>query len=256
MILSGLTNGYSSYTATPEEYDACHYEGSFTLFGRRQGALYRDVGRGGREGAADGHRLRGRPRACLPGRRRAAATPSRSRRRTRAPRSSSPRRAWCATAARTFSWNGGHPAIDAPPDRRLVTTQRQGRKGRWKRVTTDDGFYDILERDPETDVWTTTFQTTECMRAGKYRFLVTGRADKGSGPEDYRIESDPFALTPIRNIAPTLTVTGRRARVTALYPDPGKETTLLALPRRVRSGVAVLGVEEGRPRGDSACARS
>ena len=90
-------------------------------------------------------------------------------------------------------------------------------------MTTDDSFYDILERDPETDVWTTTFQTTECMRAGQYRFVVTGRADKGSGPEDYRIESDPFALTPIRNLAPTLTVTGRKARVTALYPDPGKE---------------------------------
>ena len=43
VILSGLTNGYSSYTSTPEEYDACHYEGSFTLFGRRQGPLYRDA---------------------------------------------------------------------------------------------------------------------------------------------------------------------------------------------------------------------
>jgi hypothetical protein len=148
----------------------------------------------------------------------------------------------------TFSWNGGHPAIDAAPGRRLVTTQRQGRKGRWKRVTTDDGFYDILERDPETDVWTTTFQTTECMRAGNYRFVVTGRADRGSGPEDYRIESDPFELAPIRNIAPTLAVTGRRALVTALYPDPGKDEALLALPRRVRSGFAVLGVETGARR--------
>ena len=37
VALAGLTNGYMSYAATPEEYDACHYEGSFTLFGRRQG---------------------------------------------------------------------------------------------------------------------------------------------------------------------------------------------------------------------------
>jgi hypothetical protein len=84
------------------------------------------------------------------------------------------------------------------------------------------------------------------MPLGRYRFLVRGRADKGDGPKDYRIESDPFELTAIRNLAPTLTVTGRRARVTALYPDPGKEEMLLALPRRVRSGSALLGVKKGR----------
>jgi hypothetical protein len=81
------------------------------------------------------------------------------------------------------------------------------------------------------------------MPLGKYRFLVRGRADKGNGAEDYRIESDPFEVTPIKNITPTMTVKGRRVRVTALYPDPGKEDTLMALPRRVQSGVAVLAVK-------------
>ena len=33
--------------------------------------------------------------------------------------------------------------------------------------------------------------------------------------------------------------------MTALYPDPGKEDALLALPRRVRTGFAVLGVKKG-----------
>src|SRR3954452_24963159 len=42
VVIAGLTNAYASYTATPEEYDACTYEGSFTLFGRQQGARYRD----------------------------------------------------------------------------------------------------------------------------------------------------------------------------------------------------------------------
>ena len=41
-IIAGLTNGYLSYTATPEEYQACHYEGSFTLFGHQQGPWLRD----------------------------------------------------------------------------------------------------------------------------------------------------------------------------------------------------------------------
>jgi hypothetical protein len=80
------------------------------------------------------------------------------------------------------------------------------------------------------------------MRSGTYRFLVRGRADTGSGPADYTVESDTFELAPIRKIAPTLTVNGLTARVTALYPDPG-EDAILALPRRVRSGWAVLGVK-------------
>ena len=42
VALAGLTNAYISYTATPEEYDACHYEGSFTLFGRHQGLRWMD----------------------------------------------------------------------------------------------------------------------------------------------------------------------------------------------------------------------
>jgi hypothetical protein len=116
-------------------------------------------------------------------------------------------------------------------------------------VTTDDGYYDILERDAETDVWTTTFQTTECVRRGTYRFLIRGRADTGAGPEPYRIESEPFEIAPITGIAPTLAVTGRRARVTATYPKPDEEKTLLALPRMVQSGFAVLGVKKkGRKR--------
>ena len=43
VAIVGLTNAYQSYTSTPEEYDACAYEGSFTLWGRRQGPRLRDV---------------------------------------------------------------------------------------------------------------------------------------------------------------------------------------------------------------------
>ena len=195
VVLSGLTNGYSSYTATPEEYDACHYEGSFTLFGRRQGPLYRDAAVAVAKALLEGAEYAGDPEPAYrvdssgsypeP-----EPTPDAGTAVTQ------PEKSVVRYGRASFSWNGGHPAIDAPPGRRLVTTQRLGRK-RWKRVATDDGFYDILERDPETDVWTTTFQTTECMRAGTYRFLIRGRADTGSGPADYRLESDTFELAPI-----------------------------------------------------------
>ena len=246
VVMSGLTNGYSSYTATPEEYDACHYEGSFTLFGRRQGPLYRDIAVGVSEALLAGTPYVGDPEPPYrvatggsypePEPTPDAGTPVEQ-----------PEESVVRYGRAAFSWNGGHPAIDAPPGKRLVTTRRLGRAGkRWRRVAIDDGFFDILERDPETDVWTTTFQTTDCMPLGTYKFVIRGRADKGGGPEDYRIESDRFEVTPITAIAPVLTVTRRKARVTATYPEPDEEKTLLALPRRVRSGVAVLGVKKGR----------
>ncbi|HYH60151.1 MAG TPA: neutral/alkaline non-lysosomal ceramidase N-terminal domain-containing protein [Thermoleophilaceae bacterium] len=241
VVLSGLTNGYSSYTATPEEYDACHYEGSFTLFGRQQGALYRDSLVSVSEALLAGTAYAGDPEPSykvVPGEE--PTMPEAT------PNAGTPVEQPADSVTRygraKFSWNGGHPSIDAPRAGRLVITQRQGRK-RWRRVATDDGFYDILERNPETDVWTTTFQTTDCMQAGTYRFLVQGRADTGDGPENYTIESDTFVLEPIRDIVPRLTVEGRRARVTATYPAPHEEDTLLALPRRVRSGHVVLGVK-------------
>jgi neutral ceramidase len=245
VVLSGLTNGYSSYTATPEEYDACYYEGSFTLFGRRQGPLYRDIALGVSKALLEGvpyegdseppYLLSGEGEYPEPEPTPDAGTPVKQ-----------PEKSVVRYGRASFSWNGGHPDIDAPPNKRLVTTQRLGRAGkRWRRFAIEDGFYDILERDPETDVWTTTFQTTDCMPLGTYRFLIRGLADNGGGPEPYRIESDTFELTPITNITPTLTVSGRKARVTAVYPEPDKEQTLLALPRRVRSGKAVLGVKKG-----------
>jgi hypothetical protein len=83
------------------------------------------------------------------------------------------------------------------------------------------------------------------MPAGRYRFVIRGRADRGNGVEEYRIDSRELRVAPIRALVPTLALSGRRARVTALYPDPGKDA-LLALPRRVRSGAAVLGVKRRR----------
>ena len=85
VVLSGLTNGYSSYTATPEEYDACHYEGSFTLFGRRQGPLYRDAAVAVAKALLEGAEYAGDPEPAYRVDA-AAATRSRSRRPTPAPR--------------------------------------------------------------------------------------------------------------------------------------------------------------------------
>ena len=140
-----------------------------------------------------------------------------------------------------FAWQGGHPSIDAPRGRPFVSLQRRGEDGEWATVATDDSFFDTTERSPE-DLWSERFQFDECAPTGLHRFLVTGSADRrAGGPVPYELSSAPFRVEVASIKAAEPVVAGGRASVTATYPDPGKEI-LLALPRRVRSGHAVLDV--------------
>ena len=238
--LVGLTNAYQSYAATPEEYDACHYEGSFTLWGRRQGPRLRDVA------VALTRSLFGAPPPPSAGEPPAQPLPQ--------PPAPGPGPTPDAgtvveqpaeTVGRfgraTFRWRGGNPQVDAPRGRTFVSLQRRTGAGGFETVATDDSFRDTVERD-ENDVWTERFQFSECSPEGTYRFRVTGQADRGGGPAPYEVVSRPFRverLTTLKADAPVVDVTDVSVR--ALYPDPG-EDALLALPRRVRSGTVLLEV--------------
>lgn len=234
VVIAGLANGYVSYTATPEEYDACEYEGSFTLFGRQQGARWRNVatalthalaqGRNTPPGASEPIRLRvglgGNAPRVTPGAGKIVRQPK-------------------PTVARfdraTFSWTGGDPAVDAPHDRAFVTLERQATGGHWVAVGTDDGLRDTTVLKDGT--WTDTWQFSQCDALGSYRFNVTGNADRGAGVRGYELTSDTFrlgALAPLQLGELTVSRT-RVAGVLITYPDPGKNT-LLALPRLMRSG--------------------
>ncbi len=238
VVIAGLANGYVSYTATPEEYDACEYEGSFTLFGRQQGARWRNTaaaltgdltkGRTSPPGASEpirvGVGVGGNSPRVTPGAGRIVKQPP----------------AVVARFARaTFAWTGGDPAVDAPRDRALVTMQRQGSGGRWVTVGTDDGLRDTTVLKDGT--WTDTWQFSECDPRGAYRFKVSGNADRGGGVKGYELLSNPFRLGPLAPLqVGELTVSpGRIARVLVTYPEPGKDT-LLALPRLVRHGSVTL----------------
>ena len=242
VVLAGLTNGYNSYIATPEEYDACHYEGSFTLFGRRQGPRFGDAavplvapllgGTAAPPGAGEPvNGAEGTPNAApvdpTPDAGAATAQPA-------------------LTVARhgraTFSWKGGDPAVDAPRGQTFVALQRlEG--DTWRTVGTEDGPSDTTQWDDrdEAKTWTETWQFGTCDPPGRYRFHVTGRASRATGapPEPYQVTSRAFDLTPIASLQLIdWTVSGGSARVRVRYPDPG--ASLLALPRRVRSGSAML----------------
>jgi neutral ceramidase len=240
VTMAGLANGYVSYTATPEEYDHCGYEGSFTLFGRRQGARWIDAaqaamtalvdGLPGDDGAGEPPQLGfGLPPAApvdeTPAAGEAVAQPAdQVRRYERA----------------VFSWRGGDPAVDAPRGSSFVVLERLSGSS-WIAVGSDDSESDITALGSD-GLWTETWQFGPCDPLGTYRFRVSGVANKGSGPAPYGVVSESFELLPTAPLATSApVVSGGVASVTATYPDPG-EGALLALPRRVRSGTATLSV--------------
>lgn len=253
VALVGMTNAYQSYTSTPEEYDACEYEGSFTLWGRRQGPRLRDLASalarsllgGALPPSADEPPLLLLPPPFAP-----APEPT--------PEAGTAVEQPAESVGRfgraTFRWRGGNPQVDAPRGQTFVSLERETQGGAFDTVATDDSFRDTVERD-DADVWTERFQFSECSREGTYRFHVTGRADRGSGAAPYELTSRPFRVERLDSLkADPPTVEGTTATVRALYPDPGKET-LLALPRRVRSGSILLRVQAPRRRATMVRAR-
>ena len=239
VAMAGLANGYVSYTATPQEYDHCGYEGSFTLFGRRQGARWADVARAALAALIDG----------LPGEGAAEPPPFAFGAPNAAPVDQTPGAGQVVTqpasevrrhGRATFRWNGGDPAVDAPRGRTFVSLERM-ENGAWQLAGSEDGEYDTTALGAD-GVWTETWQFDTCDPLGTYRFRVTGVADRGAGPAPYEVTSAPFQLLatpPLQPASPV--VEGGQASVTATYADPGADA-LLALPRRVRSGSATLSV--------------
>ena len=241
-VIAGLTNGYNSYTATPEEYDACHYEGSFTLFGRQQGGRWRDTAsslvdpllaglpaNAGLEPPATGIVLPTIP-PLLP-------TPDAGAAVTQPP--DSLRRYERAS----FVWKGGDRSIDVERGRPFVSLQRlEG--GDWVTVGTDDGPEDTTAHSADGN-WTETWQFSNCDPVGTYRFHVDGNAIRAllGSQEGYALDSEPFELLPTAPLEVIdAVVDGTTARVRARYPSPG--ASLLALPRRVRSGSATITIRE------------
>jgi neutral ceramidase len=245
-VMAGLSNGYLSYMSTPEEYDHCGYEGSFTLFGRHQGPLFRDTAKSlvpallgaGDAPATDPEPLPvggGTPNPTNP-----APTPE--------PESAVAQPQDTARFGRvSFTWRGGDPSVDAPRGKTFVSLQhREG--GEWVTVGVDDGPESTTVYDDEAKTWTETWQFSNCEPLGTYRFVATGMAVRapGGAPEPYTAASDEFELGPMAPLQVfDATVAGETARVRARYPDPGPGA-LLALPRRVRTGEATIELANGR----------
>ena len=242
-VLAGLSNGYLSYTSTPEEYDACHYEGSFTLFGRHQGPRYQAFALPMVTDLLGGPAAPSAPEPPQQGV--DGGAPSYQVTPTAGDAVTQPGGPNFKRYDRvTFRWRGGDPAVDAPRNHTFVALQHQEGSD-WRTIGTDDTFYDTTQHSntgPALHEWLETWQLTECDPTGAYRFRVTGVADKGSGAEPYEVISDTFQVGKIAALDPSaVSVAGGTASFFAEYPDPGDG--LVSLPRRVRSGFAVLTVD-------------
>jgi hypothetical protein len=237
IVIAGLTNGYWSYTTTPEEYGYCGYEGSFTLFGREEGYGWLAAGNELMNALLAGKPApAGFPEPPDTAFASSATTPIRTTAEAgsvvRQPASSVSRYGYAV-----FSWKGGDPQVDAPRGTPFVSLQMK-RGDSWRTVATDDTYEDATQRSAG-DVWTETFQFDRCRALATYRFHVTGRAVRSAGgvASPYAVDSRPIAVEPVRIDPGAVSVVDGVASVRPLYPNPGAGA-LIALPRLV-SGARV-----------------
>ncbi|HUR14672.1 MAG TPA: neutral/alkaline non-lysosomal ceramidase N-terminal domain-containing protein [Mycobacteriales bacterium] len=195
--LSGLANEYLSYFVTPQEYDAQHYEGGSTMYGRTSSLA-----------VMQGLQLLAK--ALVSGRPAAPAydeDPTNGVAATAAPFGTGATAASVRTQPATtqrlaraaFSWQAGPQGLDMPLGRAFVSLQRVGRG-----VVADDLGLQVMWRVDENGVHTAQWEVPRDAPRGRYRFVVTAN--------HYRLVSASFAVVP----ATTLSVVGRTVR----YPDP------------------------------------
>lgn len=239
IALAGLTNGYISYTTTPEEYNSCDYEASFTLFGRQEGYAWMAFGRQLLGNLLHGTPLTSKAEPTDYAVADAHTTPVRATA-DAGTITAQPAAALTRFGRAIFKWRGGDQQIDPARGVPFVSLQRQ-EGAAWKTVGTEDSLADTTARaDGE---WTETWQFDQCSAPGTYRLSVAGVAVKNPGEAagGYAAVSSSFTVSPVTLQVGQPDVAGGIASVRPLYPDPG--AALLALPRLVRSATVLLTVD-------------
>src|SRR3954468_3081556 len=188
--LAGLTNGYISYTTTPEEYNSCDYEASFTLFGRQEGYAWMAFGRQLEAALLDGKPLASHAEPVPSGLSTAQTTPVRPTA-DAGPVTAQPAASVGRYGRAVFKWKGGDQQIDPARGRPFVELQRD-QDGAWETVATEDSPADTTQR--ANGEWAETWQFDQCTPTGRYRFSVHGVAvrDAGGPAAPYTAQSTPF----------------------------------------------------------------
>jgi neutral ceramidase len=244
VVISGLANEYADYFTTPQEYDAQHYEGAATIYGRASSDALEQV-LVGLAGDVVANRPAPQPYDYDPVNGIAADAsaapfptgPDSATIQTQ-PLDSYPRlgHAW-------FSWQGGQRGYDRPLERAFVLVQRRRGDGSWATVDTDLGL-NILWTVDDSGKYRTKWEVPLSAPGGSYRFVVQAN--------HYSVSSKPFTVVAARTlkVARTTTRPGLAA-ITLDYPaavsheavgDPPGDSTadLTARPAHADSGTATF----------------
>jgi neutral ceramidase len=205
--LSGLANEYLSYFTSPQEYDAQHYEGGSTMYGRTSSVLLlqqlqvltQDLLTGTAAPAPDGED----PTNGV-----AATGAPFGTGATSATATSQPTGVQRLQRAR-FGWQGGVKGLDMRLGKAFVSIERVGHG-----TAADDLGLQVLWRVDDKGVYAAEWEVPRDAAVGSYRFVVTAN--------HYRLASQAFRVTP----ATTLSVQGRAVR----YPDAVVNVDLTARP--------------------------
>jgi hypothetical protein len=194
--LSGLANEYLSYFTSPQEYDAQHYEGGSTMYGRESSVLLLE-------------QLQLLTKALLSGA--PAAAPYAADPRNGVDDHAAPFGTGATSATitaqphgverlerATLSWQGGPKGLDMRLGKPFVSVERVGRG-----TYTDDLGLEILWRVDGSGRYTAEWEVPRDAPVGSYRIVVQAN--------HYTLRSAPFQVT----VATTLSVQGRHVR----YPD-------------------------------------
>ncbi|HUR52079.1 MAG TPA: neutral/alkaline non-lysosomal ceramidase N-terminal domain-containing protein [Mycobacteriales bacterium] len=218
--LSGLSNEYLSYFTTPQEYDAQHYEGGSTMYGRESSVLLMQQLQLLTKALVT-NKPAAPPYAEDPTNGVSAAAPPFGTGVSSAQATSQPRSTQRLARA-AFSWQGAPKGLDMPLGRAFVSVERVGYG-----TATDDLGLQVLWRVDDSGVYSAQWEVPRDAARGRYRFVVTGN--------HYRLASAPFTVTP----ATTLSVVGRSVR----YPQPTVNVDLTWRP--LLADGATLAVRNG-----------
>jgi hypothetical protein len=245
-----LANEYADYFTTPEEYDAQHYEGAATIYGRTSSLALQDV-----LTELAGDLVSGKPAPApysydpvngIGGDAGAAPFPTGA---TSATVNIQP----APTAERlghpSFTWQGGQRGYDRPLDRAFVEIQRQTGGG-WTTVDSDLGL-NMLWTVNEHGVYYAHWEAPLTEQTGTYRFAVHANR--------YELTSEPFKLGPSTALSVKRVSAGLgKVAISLAYPSPihhdavgdppgDFQASLTARPEHADSGKVTFLVD-GKPK--------
>jgi hypothetical protein len=253
-VISGLANEYSSYYTTPEEYDAQHYEGAATVYGRASSVAVQEVlvklTAALVNGATAPEPYPYDPRNGV----QANAAPF-SRGAAEGAMVEEPQRVARRLRHPAIGWRGAPRGFDRPLESAFVKVQRRS-GGDWRTVESDLGLEVLWQVDAD-GLYRAHWEPPYDQRLGTYRFRITANR-YGLTSRRFHLKASR-ALKPSRRGAPPGSVAVElrypRPRVREDVGDPAPDATasLTARPGHVPEGAGrVTFVVDGERRTVSA----